>query len=704
MAQQTGSSIENNFSAGLISDATGLNFPPNACTETENCIFEDGDVTRRPGFDFEFNHLPKAIDISQSAITSFVWKDVSGIGDLSLVVVQVGETLYFYETNQPFGAISQGAIVDTIDLTDFSPAGADSPSLNECQFAQGLGYLFVFHPNLEPFYVAYDDGAQSVTETMIDVQIRDFEGVMEAVAVDDRPAVLTDAHAYNLFNQGWDEAKILEWEAALSNYPSNADVWWFFKNPDEEFDVTTVDDRAPGNSQAPKGHFILSAFDQQRDAISGLTIDDVTTEEQRPSTGVFHAGRVWYTGVNYLGYTGKIYYSQIIETVAQAGYCYKPLDPSSEELFDSLPTDGGVINIPEAGTIIKLWPLSNHLLVFSSAGLWAISGSQGLGFTALDYSISFVSSISALSASSFVDIAGTPVFWSTDGIYAVTINKDGQLQVQSLTNKKIRDFYATIPTVSKKYARGAYNPYDNTAQWIYTSTEETDLTELYTFDSCLVFDTSAGAFYPWRVEESDVKIHSMFISDLAIVNQLEIDNVIDAGGDNVIDASGNQVVVLSNLSPYVAIEPKFKYLVSFPDSGNKITWAEVTNPEDDKYLDWMTYDDGTDYESFFVTGYRLTGQGLRRFQSNYIFMFSDTTTQDLAYRIQCIYDYALSGDTGRWSALQTLTHTSGDYSTSRKKILLRGHGYAVQFKIRSVSGEPFHFIGWAILDTANTAP
>ena len=46
--------LENNFTRGLITEATGLNFPENACTETYNCVFhENARVERRLGFDYE---------------------------------------------------------------------------------------------------------------------------------------------------------------------------------------------------------------------------------------------------------------------------------------------------------------------------------------------------------------------------------------------------------------------------------------------------------------------------------------------------------------------------------------------------------------------------------------------------------------------------------------------------------------------------
>ena len=54
MARSIGTTVENNFVNGLITEATGLNFPENACTDTLNCIFYDnGKVSRRKNVRFE---------------------------------------------------------------------------------------------------------------------------------------------------------------------------------------------------------------------------------------------------------------------------------------------------------------------------------------------------------------------------------------------------------------------------------------------------------------------------------------------------------------------------------------------------------------------------------------------------------------------------------------------------------------------------
>ena len=73
MPRQTVVSVERDFKGGLITEATGLSYPDNACVDTYNCVFNMlGDVERRAGFDFEFDYESKEIDPTLSVITSYI--------------------------------------------------------------------------------------------------------------------------------------------------------------------------------------------------------------------------------------------------------------------------------------------------------------------------------------------------------------------------------------------------------------------------------------------------------------------------------------------------------------------------------------------------------------------------------------------------------------------------------------------------------
>lgn len=709
MPQQTQVFVENSFINGLQTEATGLNFPDKAVVETDNCVFDiDGSVYRRLGFDFETNFFTKVIDRNNKVIKSYLWNNVSGNGNVTVVVVQVGNMLYFYETTGS-GSFSEGAQSTTVTLTPV--AGAPATDTVEAQFCDGNGYLIVVHPYCEPMRVDYDTAAHTATANNVILKIRDFEGaVNDPNAVDARPtstlAALNVPHLYNLYNQGWNTANLTLWDTSQTTMPSNADVMWRFKDSSDNFDASnaSIARISSGNTPAPKGHFVLTLSNQDRVAAIGSapgSVASTITSFQRPSVCAFFAGRVFYGGINYVGFNSNIYFTQIIERLDQYGNTYQVNDPTAEDLFDILPNDGGVISIPEAGTIIKMFTVPGGLCVFAANGLWFITGSTGLGFTANDYAVLKIADIATISDSSFVNINGFPAWWNAEGIYLLQGQQGGLPTVKSLTYDTFKTFYDGIPVVSKRYAKGFYDKTDGVLRWIYKGDATTDLNSTYEYDKVLNFSIRTNAFYPWSITPSDVKVHSILSSEL-VTRPVSINNVMaNSLVDNVIDGSGNQVISFSDSgSDDQQID---KYLVSYFDGANyKFTFANV---DDDRLKDWFSYDNlGQNFSSYFITGFKLPGQALRKAQNGWVQIYSRLDAE-VQYQFQAIWDYAITGSgTGRWSTTQLITHDDLSYSNASRRLKVRGHGKALQFRVSSVADNNFDIIGWTSAQTINGVP
>lgn len=721
MPRSQGTVVENSFVNGFVTESTGLNFPENAVQDTNNCVFDDkGNVYRRAGFDYEADYVLDTEDRALKAITSYTWQNVGTNANLSFQVVQVGETLKFYSVGFS-GALSAGLNVNEISLNTFLVSGAPSPADTECSFSNGMGYLFVTHPNCDPFYVKYNLDTDNFTATRITLKIRDLEGVDDGLGVDTRPSTLSNAHKYNLYNQGWytqatwgDNSSgtsgtgnvLTVWGNLIVGEPSNADIWWLFKGaandgtkPSAFRPSVYLHSVAIGNSPAPKGHYQLELHRQDRTAVSGITGQAVvSTGLNRVSCNAFFAGRVFYSGLPNTGFIGKVYFTQIIERDSQLGECFQLMDPTSENNSDLLPSDGGVISITEAGRILKLVPVGFSLLVFATNGIWSIAGSEGFGFRANDYSVRKVSSVATLSASSFVDVDGTPMWWNSDGIYTVSQSETGSSSLQSLSDKKIKTYYQNIPITSKTYAKGAFNRYSKTVEWVFKQTPETDLTSRYEYDTVLVLNLLSGGFYKHEITSSAVKING-----ISVVEGTSVTSALETVTDN------NLVTVTNAASQTVEVEvliersfaPVFKYLVSYADSGSyKMTFAEANN---ETYIDWAGYGDDVPYESYFITGYKLVAEANKKFQPTYIDLYFDNerfSTVDF----QGIWDYATSGNTGRWSSVQRITFDDSRYSTVSARRKVRGHGKTLQFKVTSVENEPFNVTGWSTYYTSNQSP
>jgi hypothetical protein len=101
MPQQAQVAVENNFTKGLVTEATGLNFPEQAVTDTMDCIYDiDGSVYRRTGLDFEPNFTTKTIDRANKVIREYLWQNVAGDGNTTVRVVQIGSTPLFLRSRR----------------------------------------------------------------------------------------------------------------------------------------------------------------------------------------------------------------------------------------------------------------------------------------------------------------------------------------------------------------------------------------------------------------------------------------------------------------------------------------------------------------------------------------------------------------------------------------------------------------------------
>jgi len=479
---------------------------------------------------------------------------------------------------------------------------------------------------------------------------------------------------------------ITTWNQQMFNYPSNADIWWRFKNTSGVFQPGGTGGTAPNvtlpNAQAPNGSFIYNAFSQTRSALSGISGLTSITTTARPTNGTFFSGRVWYTGVNasqvptnelgFYTWTENIYFSPIIENTSEFGYCYQTNDPTDQEFFDVLPSDGGVITIQGSGQVFKLFPVQNGLLVFAANGIWFITGSQGIGFSPTDYTITKISGIQSISSTSFVNVMGYPMFWNEEGIYLVSPGQNGVFQVDNVALDTILSFYNAIPIQSKKYARGDYNPITYQIQWLYRSTNESSVTDRYQYDRILIFNVKTKAFYYYTMPNTG---STPYIHDIRYVA--------GPGGST---------------SP----SPVFKYLTSLLIAGPtyKFTWSE--EKDNVNWQDWNSASTLTNYVSYFIAGYNLHGKAYARWQPTYVYLYLRNTLHN-SYKIQGQWDFSISGSSGKWSTQQVVNDftSTSNFGMMFRRHKVRGHGIAFQLKIASVDGKPFDIMGWSMFEGIN---
>lgn len=401
-------------------------------------------------------------------------------------------------------------------------------------------------------------------------------------------------------------------------------------------------------------------------AISEMYIydNDATVQKEITCDAVaFYAGRIFY------GFNNQVVFSQIVESNEQYGRCYQNNDPTNEEISDLLPSDGGVIQIRDMGKIDKMFPAFQSLLIFARNGVWRVSGSSNGPFKADDYAVERISNYGQEAPQSYVNVRGVPAWWSYEGIQ--TINYDpqyGSFAIKSLSQETIESFVRDIPASNKKYVKAAYDIRKKIVHWLYSDDEDFDhLDPVY--NKVLCMNTNTGAFYPWTIPTSDYEI-----CGIVSLNSLLEDN-----------------------------RDAIRYTTKYPSVNVGFYNVSYAEPVGTTYYDWepeLGEDDRIDYLSYFITGYKIDGQGMRDVQVNYCTVFMEREEGSSVY-MQCVYDFTVNGNTGRWSVPQQCYGVT-PASISMRKLKLRGRGKAIQFRFKSESGKPFKIIGWANWETGNS--
>jgi hypothetical protein len=572
MATASDKKMMNNFVGGLVSDYHELNTPVGVSVDELNChLNRKGYREKRKGIALESGYVQNSFNVNEPTecwMQAFDWKSVGNDGQKDFIVIQSGATLSFFD--QSAASLSASALPFTVNLDSFLITGASTQANSGVQVSSGKGALFVAGKFISPFYIEYSSASNTITTTSVSFKIRDFSEQDPSLAADTKPATLTAKQKYDLYNQGWHVSGIFAYDShtaigGLPNiynpldfyftaegvYPPKNKPWFSGKRPGDAgldyFDPSGTYDMAyGGNTLAPLGHYILDPFHKDRSTASGISGLLTEIENSRPNTTAFHAGRCFW------GHKNTLYFSQVLEhDLTRAGKCYQDADPTSEDVSDLIATDGGTLLIPAMGEITVLFPMQNVLLVFATNGIWAVTGgTTDDGFSATNFSVTQVSSVSLLGVKTLISVDGSPCFWGEDGIYSVKLgfNRGGGFEMVNLLDKKLQEFYNAIPAIQKVYAGAGYDRHNQTIVWIY-DLDSSD-TNKYVCRYVLNFDMIVGAFYPYKITDlvtSPIQVVGIvhYRGFASTLTQEQVTTVLAA---NVTDSISNTYSYVSDLT------------------------------------------------------------------------------------------------------------------------------------------------------------
>jgi hypothetical protein len=589
------------------------------------------------------------------------------------------------------------------------------------------------------------------------VKVRDVWGVDDGLGIDERPSTLSDTHYYNLFNQGWGElqttktvttgatlrtieretvsvkeentVKIDQVQSDRSDYPSNAEIQNLYAS-------TIVDSVRTNSSPAPKGRFVIDLFrrgwsrKQQLNRSSGLNLlDDI--EANRFTVVKEYADRIFYSGVNSRisegdirspDYGSMVFFSEQFKSKESFRKCHQEADPTSEDFSELVATDGGFISIVEANDILALQQFGNFLLVFASNGVWAITGPDGV-FAADNYQVTKITSTGAIAASSVVTAENSVMYWSHEGVYAITPSEiKDSLQVQPVIETTIQTFYNSIPSAGKLHAKGIYDRVERRVRWLYNDDSAYDgVTNKEQYNKELIFDATLGAWYSYDFGTAWIRGYirtSPYASVLSVQDVVYNGDPVEYNGDQVTYTTAQRSSSLSTTKYLIE-----GYNAAADGSGDPstlhITAAELS---ESSFLDWVGNSyinvQGVDAAATALASWTTGGDVTRRKDIEYLHLFFRRTETGVdgdgnpidpsgcQYRVR--WDFADSSNSGKFSPerqgyrykrmftvpVDGLLDYGQEVLVTKNRV--RGSGKSLAIEINSEPGKDLHMHGYAV--------
>jgi hypothetical protein len=538
------------------------------------------------------------------------------------------------------------------------------------------------------------------------------------VAPETPPTAITNNYLYDLFNQGWYSDNngragnaFDYWDNTRADFPPRNKPWWVGKNTNNDQDIDQYLKIEYGNTLAPNGHFILDFFNQNRSVISNINNLTTVVETARFNSVVPYAGRVWYAGLDSAKNGGKIFYSKTIESEKDFGICYQKEDPTSEDTPGLVDSDGGYIIIPEASSIQALFTTGSIMYVLATNGVWVVGGVDQV-FKATEYYVSKISSFGIASKRTLINVADSPVFWDTSGIYTVAVENSTPF-VTSMSDN-IKTFYEAISPEKKKDATAVFDRLNKRIIWMYSSEDETVLNKKR---KILIYDLNLQAFFPWEIADTTGTSPYLYCGFyLSGLGSNEISYNILSGVDQVIDYSSNNVIE-TIASTSLSANSDTKFLVRTANG-----YLTVANFTSRSFLDWGS----ADYSSYAETAYDFSGSAFFKKNVPYIVSYMKRTEKTyipsgtgytVDYPSGCLLTvkWDLSVDNSRWSSPSQLYRMvnypvvnpsnltfSYPYDTIVARTKIRGKGRVLRMRFESETGKDLNLIGWETINASNT--
>lgn len=738
----------NTFVKGLVTEAGPLTYPEGASLDESNFVLNrDGSRQRRFGIQFEDGGTPRAATSIETddVLASFQWSNPANEGAVSFLVVQDSNTLRMYEANAPAVTANYitfaGPKLVYILPAEYATTVASTTSIDGKFYLTGRGQRVL--------EFSYDTDTELVTDRSFAIEMRDLWGADDGLDIDERPSTLSQAHRYNLRNQGWpmvyESSKDPAGEGNYKKdpvkycfdrneyYPSNADLIHSFKHDSarKEYSVGSfspwrMNQSSEGSSEAPKGTIIFNDIwnrGAQRVAKTDATGLPADIAAGYITALASYAGRLFYAfkqtsitngDINSPNLSTVIAFSQV--GTENAAKCYTKNNPSAETFNDLLDTDGGFIVLPSVGEVYNLVVLGDSLIVVASNGVWEIHGGEQ-SFSSTNQSQAKVSKTGALSASSVIAAEDVIAYWSRSGIQVVSLDKVSmRASAQNATQATIQKLYDEIPSTAKRASVGVYDETSRQLRWLY---RDKDLIDNKLFNQELVFDLNLSAFYKNTFADHPTEgtyAYPAGYVDVEDVLILSTQEPVTDGGIVVTDSGAD--VTATGRSIVESVRGSTKYITPFKTTATSWTYT-VSQLRNLDFVDWVDLDSGVDSPAYLLTGYWTGGESSKDKRMPYLHTHFRRTEQGFdesmnvigagGCLVQVQWEWTDSVAAGRWGnefqayklgRLFTPANAEDpmDFGTTvvSTKNKVRGHGAGMSISFKTEPAKDCHIYGWVI--------
>ena len=419
------------------------------------------------------------------------------------------------------------------------------------------------------------------------------------------------------------------------------------------------------------------------------------TTDNRVTDVAYMAGKFFYL-VN-----DTVLFSQTV-TDEGKGYdkCYQDADPTSEEISDLLPTDGGYVKFQTMGDGMALKTFNRGVLVFGRDVVYGLISPSDGRFTATEYDTVELSRAGLIGPQSVVSVANSVYYWSPLGIFRIGVNQQtgSTMVAENITQLTIQRYYNNIPQYAKEAARAVFDFCNNRIYWFYP----TDGNDLAKLDGVLMYDLNYNAFCPFKISDGG-KVVAVFET----VNSYEISPTLylRAGGKRIV-AGDQYVTAKEEVTDYNRFTAVGHCILK---DTNQISFGDFNSRE---FIDW----DGSSFDSYMVsrpmtiiptgspntyfnkqvpilqTLFKRTEEGILTTPKKYI-------AASGAY-IRMRWGWSLNDASNRWDMVQNAYRPQKDFMHDEyveSRMHIRGRGKSYQIEIRNDDNKNFRLAGMNLL-------